>query len=391
MASQSIRSFSRRSHRPRRRRLVASVVVLLGLVGPEAALAAGWNLYDGYTQSYSVQYQNTLESALATDGTLQIGLNVDGSPVAVTMDTGSVGLVLSANYFPNYSTAGTPGWEYYNSSGLLLTGYFNDFKVDIEGRDAQGNPTTVSATLPVLVVTEAYCLGVGTDPCNADYAVNHVSMMGVGYDRNTMGTGTLDLSLTGKELNKLLKAAPTTSEAYNVFLNIDGMAEGALRRGYIISPDGVQLGLTAANTSASAFTYSQLVLESAGVNGAAPNWKSVVADITLAGTSSNANLLMDTGVYGSFFEVPGVPKGPAPAGTEITISLAGGSATYSFIVGDTSNPQTPAFVNVGSPETGFVNSGLHSYAGLNVLFDADGGFLGVAANGYSDATNVSVN
>lgn len=393
MASQSIRPSLKRRFLPGRRCPFASgALVLLGLAGPEAALAAGWNLYDGYTQSYSVKYQNSLQSALADNGTLLVGLNVAGSPVTVTMDTGSVGLVLSANYFPSYSTAGTPGWEYYNSSGLLLTGYFNDFKVDLDnGRDADGNPTTVSATLPVLVVTEAYCLGVGADPCDADYAVNHVSMMGVGYDRNTMGTGTLDLSLTGKELNKLLKAAPTTSEAYNVFLNIDGMAEGALRRGYIITPNGVELGLTAANTSASAFTYSQLVLESAGVDGAAPNWKSVVADITLAGTSSNADLLMDTGVYGSFFEVPGAAKGPAPAGTEITISLAGGSATYSFIVGDTSNPQTPTFVSVGSPESAFVNSGLHSYAGLNVLFDADGGFLGVAANGYSDATDVSVN
>ncbi|SHG25187.1 outer membrane autotransporter barrel domain-containing protein [Kaistia soli DSM 19436] len=369
----------------------ASVLALtLGFV-PDRVHAAGWNLYDGYTQSYSVTYANSLETALADKDTLHVGLSVGGSPVTVTMDTGSVGLVLSANHVASYSTSGTPGWEYYNSSGLLLTGYFNDYTVELDnGTDANGNPTTVTATLPVLVVTEAYCLGVGSDPCDAEASKNSVSMMGVGYDRNTMGTGSVDLSLSGKQLNEQLNAAPTTSEAYNLFLNIDGMAEGALRRGYIITPTGVELGLTAANTSSQAFTYAQLVLNSAGTNGATSNWQSVAADVTLAGTSSTATLLMDTGITGSFFEIPGGTEGPATAGTVITISLAGGSATYSFVVGDTANPQTPGTVTIGPPAAAFVNSGLHTYAGFNVLFDADGGFLGVAANGFSGATNASV-
>ncbi len=81
--------------------LASGALALVGLAVPQAALAAGWKPGDGYTRSYSVTYQNSLQSALAENRNLLVGLDVGGSPVTVTMDTGSVGLVLSANYFPN--------------------------------------------------------------------------------------------------------------------------------------------------------------------------------------------------------------------------------------------------------------------------------------------------
>lgn len=383
--------------RLRSRATVAALAAAMLAQGP--ASAANWTLYDGYTQSYSVGYASptnpnlTLQDALGKGGLLSLAVKVNGgSTLFPTMDTGSTGVAISAQLLPGYSTSGEQGWVFYNSTGLLLTGVYNTVTLTLlGGKDAAGNPATVQATLPILVVTGATCLGIGANAadCNAVGGKDNTLMMGVGFDRNTMGTGTVNTS-NPLAAATYLNNAPTTSLAYNPFLNIAGMSSGDLRRGYIVTPDGVALGLTAANTSAGAYTYGQLTLASAGQNGAPNNWQAVQATVKAGTVSGTGTLLMDTGVSDAFIGLPGAPTTQAANGTLVTLSLVGGSATYSFVVGDTANPQTPNPVYLFNPTSTFVNSSLHTYAGFNVLFDADGGFVGIAANGFSSATNAAV-
>ncbi len=393
----------RRATSVKRRPLCSGVVVAAcgaaALLGPDMARAANWTLYDSYTQSYSVGYASqgnpnlTLKDALAGGGLLSLAVKVNGgNTLFPTMDTGSTGVAISANLLSLASPSGEQGWVFYNSTGLLLTGVYNTVTLTLlGGKDAAGNPATVEATLPILVVTGATCLGIGANAqdCNAGNGQSNTLMMGVGFDRNTMGTGAVNTSNPSAAAS-YLNNAPTTSQAYNPFLNIAGMSSGDLRRGYIVTPDGVALGLTAANTSAAAYTYGQLALASAGQNGAANNWQAVQATVTAGTVRGTGTLLMDTGVSDAFIGLPGAPTTQAANGTLVTLSLVGGSATYSFVVGDTANPQTPNPVYLFNPASTFVNSSLHTYAGFNVLFDADGGFVGIAANGFSGATNAAV-
>ncbi len=383
-------------------RCARAILALLAAaaVAPGAARAANWTMYDQYTESYSVRYaapnqpNYTLGTALSDNptGLLSLGVRVNGGlPVYPTMDTGSTGVALSAQFVPGYDTNGPPGWVFYNSTGLLLTGVYSTVTLTlVNATDASGNPALVQTTLPILVVTGAVCLGIGGNKadCNTNGASN-TAMMGVGFDRNTMGTGVVNTSNPAAAA-AYLNNAPTTSQAYNPFLNIAGMSAGDLRRGYIVGPDGVALGLTAANTSNAAYTYGQLALVSPGQNGAANNWQAVQATVTAGPLSGTGTLLMDTGVTDAFLGLPGAPMGPAATGTLVTFSLVGGSATYSFVVGDTANPQAPSSVSLFSSSPAFVNSSLHTYAGFNVLFDADGGFIGIATNGFSSATNAAV-
>lgn len=380
---------------------LAIALASTAILAPMTAHAANWNMYEQYGYSYALNYATqsnshlTLTQALNTGGLLSLGVQVNGSTFYPTMDTGSTGVAISASLLNMTQPSGTAGWVFYNSTGLLLTGVFTNASLSfLNGAKVQNGTTTTSAVqadLPILVVTGATCLGGGANKggCDAAYAQNNTLMMGVGFDRNTMGTGTINTSNVQAALN-YLNNAPTTSQAYNPFLNIVGMSTGDMRRGYIVTPDGVALGLTTANTSAAAYTYGQLALLGTGQGGAPNNWQAVQATVTAGTVTGTGTLLMDTGVTDAFIGLPGNPLATAPNGMLVTLSLVGGSATYSFVVGQTSNPQTPAPVNLFNPTSTFVNSSLHTYAGFNVLFDADGGFIGIAANGLSTATNAAV-
>ncbi|WP_051356937.1 autotransporter outer membrane beta-barrel domain-containing protein [Azorhizobium doebereinerae] len=351
-----------------------------------AASAAGWTMYDSYSQSYFISYQRGLDAVVQHGGSLTFDVTVNGHVLNPTMDTGSTGFVVSANQLGlNAATlTGTPGWVFYNSTGLLVTGYFRTETLTFQnGVDAHGVATTVTATLPILVVTEAQCLGGGGNSANCDAAGAKFNtlMMGVGFDRNTMGTGTVDTSNAATAV-ALLNSAAATPQAYNPFLNIDGTSASTYRNGYIVTPTGVVLGLTGANTAAG-YSYAQLTLGPAQTG---TTWQAVQATVTVDKASGTGTLLMDTGVTDAFI---GLPKGSTVVssnGTLVTLVIEGGIATYSFRIGDMSNPQTPDGVNVYTQNGTFVNSSVHTYAGYNVLYDADGGFIGLALNYYPGST-----
>lgn len=396
---------SRGSRRAMRRAWLA--VMLASVALPPAAHAADaltWSMYNSYSQSYFIEYARGLSGALSHATTMNFNVSVAGHTLYPTMDTGSTGLVISANVLGLSTTApvnAQAGWVFYNSSGLLLTGYFSQQNVQFSGKDANGAATAVVSNVPVLVVTQAQCLGVGANSssCDAATSVNGVQMMGIGFDRNTMGTGVVNTSNPTAAAARL-DAAPTTPQIYNPFLNVVTSGSGAYRNGYIITPTGVYLGLTEANTSAQAYSYAQLALAPKQTAGA-PQWLATTVTVTVttpAGASTPASsasgkgtLLMDTGVEDAFIGIPNGGSITPASNTVVTLQLGNGIGTYSFTVPSSTspastNPQTPTRVSFFDSSSGFINSGLHTYAGYNVLYDADGGFIGLALNNYPGST-----
>ncbi|MFG1427911.1 autotransporter outer membrane beta-barrel domain-containing protein [Roseixanthobacter glucoisosaccharinicivorans] len=415
------------------RGLFASVRLTIAILVASTGFAAAqsWNMYDNYNTSYTVPYATDLSQALANAAagrpgqSLTIAMSINGGPAFYpTLDTGSTGIAVGTQDFINKNQAiptsnGTVGWVFYNSTDVLLTGYFTNATVSFSGSKVDGTTTQTGVavttdTMPILVVTHSQCLNpdsangcppgsvttanpnsvTATPNCTTGVNCAGALMMGVGFDRNTMGAGTVDVSNTTEAI-KVLNGKPTTSSIYNPFLNITGMNEGTVRRGYIITPTQVELGLTTANTSAAAFTYGQLALANPSAAGGPNNWQAVQAQVTIQVPGSNVvsgtgTLLMDTGVTDAFIEVPGAPDGVAPVNTTVGISFVGGSATYTITAGDTGNPQVPGVINLYNPASQFVNSSLHTYAGFDVLYDGDGGFIGIAPNNFSSQTNASV-
>ncbi|GGF65399.1 hypothetical protein GCM10007301_26430 [Azorhizobium oxalatiphilum] len=373
--------------------LAAGALLHAGVAQAEPVTSKSWSMYDSYTQSYFLGFSsgNALSDVLqGSSRALNLGVNLRGHALNPTVDTGSTGMAISAHYLgldPNTFTTDSPGWVFYDSSGLLLTGYFiNDTITFTLATDAHGNPVTVTSQVPVLVVTKAQCLGGGgnSGSCHLSEATT-TQMIGIGFGRNTMGSGAVDVD-TSNTANTaaLLKAMADTPQSYNPLLNIDGTSSSTYRNGYIVTPTGIHLGLTAANTSA-AYSYGQLVL---GPSQTGTTWQMAQATVTVGKTSGTGALLMDTGVSDGFI---GLPKGStivSSDGTVVTLSIEGGIATYSFTLGDTSNPQAPTKVDIyHQPDSSsFVNSSVHTYAGYNVLYDADGGFVGLSLNSYAGAS-----
>ncbi len=372
-------------------------LLMAALAVPAAAWGQGWNLYNGYTASYTVPYVTPFDTALQNNGSLQFNVSLNGSrPYSFTMDTGSTGMAVDASDIPNAPGSGPAGWIYYNSSRLLLQGYYTTVTLGFPGAVASGGAAaSATATTQVLAVTSRTCLGGGADPCNP---AGPVFMLGVGVDRNTLGVGTPPgEGGTPDAQNAALNAAPPIAQSYNPFLNVNGMQSGQIRSGFIITPQGVDLGLTAANTSGN-FAYEQLTpltVAVAGNPGSQANWEQAEMAVSVNSSPYVAgHILMDTGLNNGFLGVPGEPtSGTVANGTEISLQLlnANGNVGYSYMVGG-SDPQEPASLGWVSNDgvSSFLNSTLKTYAGFNYLYDAAGGFIGLETNNAIPGTNAYV-
>lgn len=409
----------RRGLSARRRGLWRSValgaLIAAGTDGAGRADPVGsWTMYDSYSQSYFVRYLANLGQVIQTgtehgyNAMLLFPILIDGTyAMNIGMDTGSTGIVIGTG---NSAITGIsynvnkPGWVYYSSSGTLLTGFFTDSS-SVAFQSTDGGTAAV-AQLSILIATNGYCINPrapdasGCSPSSAP----GTAMMGVGFDRNTMGTTAVNPAL-GEALVPQLVNAPPTPSSLNPFLNLTQMQQGTMRAGYIVTPYGVYLGLTGANTATvngNAFAYGQLLpLSPSQPN----NWHAQPMVLTVTNGSATSgpqsgSILMDTGVQDGFLVLPGVNRasfvnanGQLADGVSVTVNLLGaqGLVGYSFTVG-TANPQVPNgvfWVNpTGSPN--FFNSSLHTYTAFNVLYDAEGGFVGIQLNGYGTDTNAYV-
>ena len=302
-----------------------------------------------------------------------LGLSFGGRQLRAVMDTGSTGIVVSASAIPNIDRLPSrgPGTLTYASSGRIERGDWVVVRATIAG--ANGASVT-TLPIPVLAVRSVACLDNARN-CTVREDPRHVAMIGVGFGRRGNPEGP-----HGPDINPLLNLAGTGSDH-------------RLRRGYIVSSAGVQIGLSAADPG-DGYATVQLARDDAR-----QDWSGAPACIAIDDrTPACGTVLPDTGVAGMFLSLPasdeqtsagssGTDRG-LPPGAKVTISLAPeaaapSAASYSFRVGDVSNPLAPARVTLvgrGDRPT-FVNTGVHLLNGFDYLFDADKGIVGYRSNG----------
>jgi len=303
-----------------------------------------------------------------------LGLSFGGRQVRAVMDTGSTGVVVSASSIPGIDRLPNrgPGRLTYTSSGRIMQGDWVVTRVTITG----GNGARVTTSpIPVLAVRSIGCLDNARN-CTRREDPRHVAMLGVGFGRR----GNLD-GPPGSEKNPFLNLA------------VNGAGHEGLRRGYIVSRAGVQVGLTGADRGEGYVTV-QLPWDDQR-----QDWSGAPACIAIDDrTPACGTVLPDTGVTGMFLTLPaGEEQASAgvsgtdrtlPSGSKVTISLAPGTSTpgiasYSFRVGDVADPLAPSRVTLvgrGDRPT-FVNTSVRLLNGFDYLFDADNGIVGYRWNG----------
>lgn len=292
---------------------------------------------------------------------LFVRLSINGSePHSFNLDTGSVGILLPAEEIPNFDGKGEPASITYSSSGVHLEGVRTTVEVTFpDAKSADGRP--VVAHVPVIAVTKHSCTGKGVNSahCSDDGPVR-THMMGVGFGR---GEGSAD------------------AQKRNVFVMLDAMENGSMRRGYMLTRDGVQLGLNAESAAGFRFQKLEVRPETAG-----PEFKGPRDYVTAAGTFlvndkrvMMGTVLMDTGLTNMMLAVPGGPQeGSVPNGTKIGVDLLSGKLHYEFTVGDPDGKAVPRKVDwVHASHGVYVNTGLRALSLFDYLYDAEGGYLGL--------------
>jgi hypothetical protein len=320
--------------------------------------------YTKFTRSYQIPFVGTVNFKHLTGMHIRASLN--GGPVTgFQVDTGSVGIVVSADEVPNIDPKAPAGSIKYSSSGLEFDGVWTTVTLTFpDSKDAQGKPAT--AVVPVLAVKERKVYSVGVNSTGRTPAVNpKVHMFGIGFGRGT-------------------EAHPEK----NPFLNLTEMQAGTMRRGYTITRNGFTLGLTAA-TVGEGYRFQKLQertvsAETAALRPGLKDWETAPGSVTVDTLHAPmGTILMDTGLTNMMIAVPdNMATGDVAAGTKVTIDLLGGQLHYNFKVGDTADPLTPRKVTWIKPTHGvFVNTGLRALAAFDYLYDADGGYLGLRPAG----------
>jgi uncharacterized protein with beta-barrel porin domain len=368
----------------------AGVAVLLALpflfsqpVSAQLPPAGAWNLYDGYSDTVRLQFNDPIPNPVATGTTPTLNVSLGGSQaLPFTVDTGSTGMVVSQEYFkldPTKLKMINPnGSIIYTSSGKNPTGPIYEVPIEITGKDGQNR---VRAVVQVLVAQESGYL-----------------MMGVGFDRggNTGKDGT--------SANNPLYPTP----AMNAFLSITDIngkpvSDASLRKGYIVGQDGVRLGLTSPYTS----DFSMVKLST---NTIAPQNKWNRAPMSFSVDSVQAGsgaFLPDTGIA---YVLIATPDGTLPSNTVkcADANVGGRCAAPNTMIGVNLTPGLPADVRTtlaltatndrvsGQPNmppfvhveertpldeqtlsTPFAfNSGQFFYQYFDYLFDYEGGYVG---------------
>ncbi|SDV50539.1 hypothetical protein SAMN05216551_11268 [Chitinasiproducens palmae] len=321
----------------------------LSLVAGSAAAAPDYRAFDDGA------FLSFLPAARARGAHIpKLLISFGGEPRPIVMDTGSTGIVVSADRIPNVDAlAGEPGRQTYSSSGRVMIGRWVDTPMRIDGANGESVRT---GPVRVLAVTEIACLQRARD-CRPQRAPRGVAMMGVGF---------------GREADMQRQVTPHS----NPLLNVVPRAGHTLRRGYVVTRFGVHVGLTPANTPD--FRYVKLT-PSPNIAG---EWLGAPVCISLDNQApACGRSLVDTGVTGMFLNLPGLDApGGLPRGTTLRFDFPGGdaaqAASYTIVAGEAS-PLAPDKIHlVHAQSTPFVNTGVHFLNGFDVLFDADEGYIG---------------
>jgi hypothetical protein len=249
----------------------------------------------------------------------------------------------------------------YTSNGLTLEGEIVMARVAIgvsssfKGGATNGLPVTTS--MPVRVVESASCDS-AYPHCQVPPSLSTVGMLGIGFGRD-----------------------PSVTPSSNALLEVEEVADGTMRPGYIVSdhPPQLTVGLPASTAD-----FSSLALAPAS-NG---DWlaTSLEGCVRLPAISWSlcGTLLVDTGLDYSLVSVPSgattpYDGGALPNGVEIDfLAPSDGTVMTSVVDLGSSSLQTPPSVEFRHPPetTAVVNTGRRILAAYDYLFDARAGEVG---------------
>jgi hypothetical protein len=355
--------------------LLPAIIVLLGMVPASAGPASR---YPEYRHGVYLPYVNAPRAGEDITAPPRLRISFGERSYGAVMDTGSTGVVVSADKIPNIASLQSlgAGQLTYSSSGRIMIGQWVVTPMTIMGGDGTRITT---APIAVLAVTRVACTP-RARRCTPKEAPHRISMLGIGFGRRGDHQAQ-----SGPEKNPFLNIAK---------LNGNSVNGERIRRGYIVTRRGVHVGLTAANTQGD-FAYIKLAPVPDGQDWAATPACISVNDATPAACGS---LLMDTGVTAMYLTVPEsqapadirTVNGVGPtlvAGTKLTISIpaqGAAQALYAFTVGDDLNPLAPRKLNlVERSRTPFVNTSVRFLNGFDYLYDADGGFVALRWTGHA--------
>jgi hypothetical protein len=259
------------------------------------------------------------------------------------MDTGSTGIVVSAELIPNEaSLPGKPGALTYSSSGRIMRGRWVEAAATIAGADGKHVTTT---KLPILAVISEDCLPHARNCTSSDHP-RGIAMLGIGF---------------GREADHQPQGTPD----HNPFLAIPGVHE----RGYIVTRTSVRIGLDGADRAG--FATVALTRSKRW-----PDWNQAPACIEVEAAPPACGVsLMDTGVTTMYLSLPGAH--PA-SGTALRFLMGGKTpaAAYGFTIGQRTSPLAPQSVVLAHNKRPFVNTTVRFLNGFDYLYDATRGEVG---------------
>ncbi|KAJ0159657.1 hypothetical protein CTA2_9338 [Colletotrichum tanaceti] len=324
------------------------------------------------------------------------------APVSVPsagMDTGSTGVMIGAGLL-GFSDGNAPfdksrpGNEYLSSSGRLWQGYWVDANLTFRaGPDERGYRQDVVTAVPVMLVTEAsVCRAWKTQGSCTEAQKSNVTMwptnihyIGVGFGRGS---------------SEQPDALPDKVPLIHV-THIGGLPVAAdLHQGYIVTKDGVEVGLTSDN--AAGFCKTKLELRAGSTK---TDWQMAKMAIRINNSPwDHGHALFDTGIPQAYVAVNNDVSSRANTTTSKFIKthpkvLARRSkvvvavpdeknpiATYTVIAQGAGRPdpatmQPSGFVMEAapSPDKGpYINTGRMFYNGFDAMFDSQCGWFGLS-------------
>lgn len=325
----------------------------MGGISQAEAQASIWNGYQG-SSDVSLSFVPSDETG---DPDLHyLGVSVSqntpsnsitfGSGNKWTVDTGSTGVVITADYLlkeygiqastlPETDTATIT----YTSSGLTYSGFHTTLNLGLyNATGAAGGVLAATAQLPVLVATQLTDSNTGktinfdcTSSADCTPNADSLEQFGVGFGR---GTGSGDT---------------------NPLLNLTSVSTGNLQTiapGYVVSSSGIQLGLTSAQLQDTAFasllpstnTTSTSLTNAYATAATKTDWQTPATTITIKNAKNAADdgtfygsLLVDAGIANAELSTGGTYWNPFYNAANPSQS----SSVAVYLPGETSAPGQP--------------------------------------------------
>src|SRR5574343_1588421 len=343
-----------------------AILFLVALCQTVGSFASEQPDYSAYRGSFFIPF--TADSSYEQHRKLRARIN-GGPVVEMQLDTGSSVTLISQDLVADVDAKGPHGLTELAESGQINRGTVSPLHIEFVDAQGEGNAAGQAAisNLTGLVVADIVCAPDAelAKACKAGPAAKRVRRMGIGFGQRD-------------------GIAP---------FNLPQVKSGQLRAGFVLEPDGLRIGLTA-DTAGSDF--SLVKLEKPRVDGLKQNlWAYPQADLTVNVVDNDmpylvhGRFLMDTGIRSTLAGITGAPRhGRIPNGTEVYITprwLNGSGPQIQWIEGN--GPAAPLarghwtkiFEDVvtgwGDP---FINTGIRPLLNYRYLYDAEGGYWGLA-------------